>query len=98
MGKPSGACGRVWVCKDGKYKRLLKEDVDEYINKGWSVGGPKKTRTDESRMRYKEASSGRVHIHYDDVNTSVKVDALNKYLEQGWKIGWVKRKSSTTNQ
>ncbi len=29
---------RIWVCKDGKVKYLLKKYLDEYLQNGWSLG------------------------------------------------------------
>ena len=29
---------RIWVCKDGKAKYLLKKYLDEYLQNGWSLG------------------------------------------------------------
>ena len=33
---------RVWVSKDGKFKYLRKELLEEYLNNGWEKGRIKK--------------------------------------------------------
>ena len=84
--------GRIWISKNNVYKRVQSEDFKNYIDTGWSVGGPKQSRSSEFIERYRKASSGRVHINKDGINKSIPASDLNNYLSDNWKRGWVYRK------
>lgn len=49
-------------------------------------------RSNESRERYRESSSGRVHIHKGTTNKNIKKEELDSYLNDGWECGYFYKK------
>ena len=69
MGKRKLTGTLNWVNKDGKYKKVKPELLDEYLHDGWVIGGPAK---------------GTIHIFNGDKHKMVHKNEIDKYICDGW--------------
>lgn len=78
--------------EEGACRRVLKEEVDQWLSRGWKLGVPEK-----KKLANQEQNVGRVYIHNPDLkqNRMVHREDLQTYLDQGWKLG---RYQSTTGE
>lgn len=70
-----------WVTKNGIYKSIHKDNLQQYLNDGWVIGNNHK---------------GMKCITKDGKNKRVKPDELQQYLNNGWKLG-TNQKYPTSN-
>lgn len=75
-GNLNAAFGKKWIHKDGKRKFVKKEDLDTYINAGWSLG---------NLILNNPLKETRIWITNGSANKYVKENELN--LPDGWRIG-----------
>lgn len=67
-----GHIGSCSVFKDGSYKYVKKEQLQEYLDEGWILRG---------------AHFGRKWVHKGDDVRQVKEEELQDYLDNGWEEG-----------
>ena len=82
----------IWVHNENEAKQISKEDILEYINKGWSLGRQKLTKSQKQRLSLAHLGLpsnviGRKKIHKDGVMKTVKQEELTWYLKNGWLMG-----------
>lgn len=88
-GEDSYLYGYKAVYKGDVGKRVKPEDLQRYLDDGWTLGNRPSLMTDEKRKMYGEATKGRKMMNKDGVNTFVKSCEFDKYLSDGWVFGRV---------
>lgn len=68
----AGHIGSVSVFKDGTYKYIKKEQLEEYLSDGWIKQG---------------AMQGNKFVTKDGVRKSIPKEELQDYLDAGWQLG-----------
>ena len=63
-------------------KRVSKDEIQSFLDAGWSVGIPPK-----QSAHAKSVSSGRIRIHLGDLEKNILPSELNDYLSDGWSRG-----------
>jgi hypothetical protein len=91
-----GQKGQVYINKDGIYTRVNKEDLDSYLNDGWTLGARPlskenrerllKLRTgykfsDESRKKMSESHKGQIPANKGVPLTKEQRDKISRYLK-----------------
>ena len=78
LGQKSFAKDQIWVSKDNKQMRISEEDIDKYINEGWSRGICQSTT--KGYVRITNGSSDK-NIHPENKQE------LEWHLSNGWELG-----------
>lgn len=68
----------VYVYNGKKYKRILKDEIGDYIKEGWELKGPPK------------GNSNKVFVNKDCKNYYIPKNELEDYLKNGYKKGMYK--------
>ena len=94
--------GKIKVNKDGVLKTINVEDIQNYLNLGWSVGGRKHTKeekehlsktlkgrkiSNEQKKKISSTLKGYVTMHKDDREAHVYPSKINEFLLLGWEYG-----------
>ena len=69
--------------------RILKEELPDYLAKGYKYGPLPFTRSDEFKQKVKLSNTGKIGMHRGAERTRVSPDQLEYYLREGYEIGWV---------
>lgn len=69
---------RVWVIKDNIDKMVKKNEVKEYIKKGWLLGRDTSTLTSTKNYKW---------IHNDNERKLIPIKEIQNYLNSGWRLG-----------
>lgn len=82
--------GKIYISnKNGDMKTIFPDEINEYINNGWSKGL-------KGNIPHHHALVGRKRIYNpkDNVSKIVNVNDVDKYISNGWVIGMGHRKPS----
>lgn len=94
--------GKIVINLDGKYKHIYKEELNNYLNLGWKLGGRKHTDdeknhlsnlnkgkhiSEEHKYILKQKYKGYVTMYKDDLEKHVYQNEVQTYLNAGWNIG-----------
>lgn len=74
--------GNKIMNKDGCYKRVPKNLIEEYLKGGWCFGG--KSRKGKYKNRNSNHNQGKIRIHNGKVNKFILPEYLQEYLDKGW--------------
>lgn len=76
--------GYIGINKDNKSIMVPKDELEKYLNDGYSLGMPKSEKTKiEAKKRYSEGS----YIHKEDKVKFVNNSLLENYFADGWELG-----------
>ncbi len=89
---------RVWVCKNGMVKYILKEKLNDFLQKGWIKGRvgykPRKNKQgtiieDGITKAFYKTCEGRVYIHNETLKQTKRVikDDVSEFQSKGWELG-----------
>jgi hypothetical protein len=95
--RSKSAKGRIAITKNGKNKRVLPNELEYYINQGWSKG------CKQDRVSKNKSCLGKKAITKNGKTKFVDVSEVSNYLENGWVLGTsqkgkTKEKGSTTGR
>lgn len=81
---------RKWINNGEINKRVLQQELNEYLNNGWQLGTLKnyKSCSIERKEKISNQNKGRKYIHKDRVRKFVKQNELDEYLNDGWLLGY----------
>ena len=88
-GKNIWSKGRIRIHK-GELEQVIKaEDLNRFLQEGWTQGPSDKTRLkiSKSSLGKKGTISGRVKIHKGDTVKLVRKEDLESFLQDGWLLG-----------
>lgn len=83
--------GRVCVIKDGKRRKILPEQLDEFIKDGWV----RPTKKEPSHKIY--SPKGKIWVHKNTINKYILPEQLDEFIKDGW-IKGVHRVVNLTNE
>lgn len=81
-GSNNSGYGTCWIKKDDKSIRISKNEIDKYLDNGWTLGRNVKTT---SKMM--KANKNRTWIWKDGVSKYICKDELHTFLVNGWIVG-----------
>lgn len=89
--------GQKYINKDNINKVVNVDDIDAYLQEGWSLGRVEltkrvpwnkgKTCTEEQRNVFSKAHIGQRKIYKDSIELCVNQEELTSYLNDGWVLG-----------
>ena len=88
--------GTVWIKNDSMSKQIPIEDLQVYLENGWTKG---RLLSENARENLKKQKSGAAHacfgrcrIFHEELkkNKTVPKDELSNWLSKGWKLGFLK--------
>lgn len=86
-GEKGSTYGKVWVhYLDESEKFISKDDINNYLNNGWSLGRLYKFKNTVLKKACKNGI-GRVHIHKDFSRKMILKEELDTYMSNGWQLG-----------
>lgn len=84
------SCKGMIAVNNGEIAHLIRpEQLQEYLDKGWTRGRTPKTkeRISKAHLGLPSASEGRKAIHLGSKLLKVKPEQLQDYLDKGWQLG-----------
>lgn len=95
--------GKRWVSKDKDCKLVEISEVSKYLEDGWSLGMPRKTKDkmaekksgDKNPQRqFGSYHRGRIRITNGVENKSISESRLSYYESLGWRRGMTRKEKS----
>ena len=94
-GKASYLYGYKAIHKDGVGKRVKPEDLQKYLDEGWTLGNRPNLMTDEKRKMYANASNrGCKMMNNGQIAKYIQPSEFDEYLSNGWIFGKVSSQRS----
>ena len=81
---------KTWVKKDNESKVINKNELNDYLSKGWEKGRIVEGHpaTENQKLKLSERRKNTCYIYNDEVPAKeIKLEELEFYLSQGWKKG-----------
>jgi hypothetical protein len=83
QGEKNSSYGTCWIMKDDISKKIKKDDLDSYIEEGWTKG----RKCDNHQQGENNSQYGTCWIMKDDISKKIKKNDLDSYIEEGWVKG-----------
>jgi hypothetical protein len=75
--------GKIWIYKNNKSKKTTKENVENYLENGWSLG-----RNYENLFEGKRnTGKNKKWLNKDNIEKYVKTEDVQQFLNDGWVFG-----------
>ena len=81
---------KVWVKKDNESKVINKNELNDYLSKGWEKGRIVEGHpaTENQKLKLSERRKNTCYIYNEETPAKeIKLEELELYLSQGWKKG-----------
>jgi len=96
-GEGNGMFNKCFINNGETNKGINKNELTEWLDKGWILGRLKFNKSQESRNSYrgeKNGMFGKIFIHDENnKNQLIKKDELNSWLDKGWIYGKITNKN-----
>ena len=93
LGKPTSRKGKICVTKDDEhFEYILKEELNEYLAKGFMKKGPSHKDPEKSKENYRKARQNKVIVNDGITYYYIDKDKLEEYLSNGYSLNKPKKK------
>lgn len=88
--------GRVAINNGSEHKLVPQEDVQKYLNNGWTIG-----TTEKLNRKNSESKKGIRVMHLGNKTRHVRLEDVSKFLEHGYSFGpseWISKKQGKSHK
>jgi len=86
----TGMLDKIWIKKDNESKVINKNELNDYLSKGWEKGRIVESHpaTENQKLKLSERRKNTCYVYNNEISAKeIKIEELEQYLSQGWKRG-----------
>lgn len=88
--------GRITINNGKEHRSILQEDLQKYLDKGWTVG-----TTQELNLKNSNSKKGIRIMHFGDQTRHVRLQDVERFLQDGYSFGpskWISRQNGQSHR